>query len=77
MNRDTKEMIGFPAGMLLVILAAYGFIKLISHLPSSNTDEGILGGMLVIGFIGVPLFFGVIIAIVALCMWMSTTDNKP
>ncbi len=75
MSKTTKELIGLPACLLLVILATYAFIKLIKSLPSPSTDEGILGGMLLIGFLGVPLFFGTLVAIVALCLWVSTTDK--
>jgi hypothetical protein len=77
MTSGAKEAVGFPACMLIVILAVYGLIKLLMALPSSASAEGILGGMLMIGFIAVPLFFGTIIAVVAICMWMATTDNKP
>lgn len=76
MKKDTKELIGFPATMLIAILGAYGFIKLIASLPMAKTPEDILGGMLLIGFLGVPLFFGIIIAIIALCMWMSSDSSS-
>lgn len=77
MNKDTKEIIGFPAGLLLVIFACYGLLKLLMSLPSAATAEGVLGGMLIIGFIGVPLFFGTLFCLVAICLWMSTSDDKP
>lgn len=75
MSTGTKELIGFPACMLIVIFGAYGLIKLLMALPPASSPESILGGLLLIAFIAVPVFFGILAAIVAICMWMATDDN--
>lgn len=76
MKRDTREAIAMPAAILIVLLMAYGMIKLLSSLPPTDLPESVLVGMLIIAFIGVPMFFGTLIAVVALCMWASSGDNK-
>lgn len=73
MKRDTKELIGFPACLLIVAVGVYALIKFIKSLPVGS-DEAIFGSILLIGGIGVPIFFGMLAAIVALCMWMATED---
>jgi hypothetical protein len=74
-KRDTKEAIAFPSAIFVAILCAYGLIKLIKSLPAATSDEAIFGGMIILAGLGVPFFFGCMIAIVALCMWLSTEDR--
>lgn len=75
MRTGTKELIGFPACMLIVILGVYGIINMLMALPSPSSAEDWLVGMLIIGFGVLPLFFGILIAVVAVCMWMATSDR--
>lgn len=71
MKRDTREFIGLPGALLMALLCAYGLLKLIKSLPAASSDEAIFGSVLILVFIGVPLFFGWLLAIVAICMWMT------
>lgn len=76
MKRDTREAIAMPPAILIVLLMAYGMVKGISAMPSGASHESIFGGVLLIAFIGVPVFFGTIMAVVALCIWSSSGDNE-
>lgn len=76
MKRDTKEAIGFPLMMIVTLGCCYLLIKLISSIPPATSDEAVFGGALILAFLGVPLFFGTLIAIVVICAWMSTEDSK-
>lgn len=71
-----RDLIGFPACLLIVASCCYALIKLTKSLPTGS-DEAIFASVLIIGGIGAPLFFGTLLAIVALCMWMATGDRKP
>lgn len=76
MKRDTKDAIATPVVLLLVIGFAYGIIKLIKSLPVGSSDETVFAGVLIMVFIGVPLFFLTLMAIVALAIWASTEDKQ-
>jgi hypothetical protein len=61
--------------MLVVFACVYTLMKLLQSLPTGS-DEAILAGMMIIGFVGVPVFFGALMAVIGICLWMASGDGR-